>query len=474
MTSSIETNLQVFTRLIDDTGLEHKDYQYEGVKWCLTNELRTDSPKGVRGGFIADEMGLGKTITMIGTIVTNPLPYTLIVVPPILIQQWQHQISTTMNIQPLIFHGNHKKKITFDIISKYSIVITSYGAITMNKRQLLSNDYTLLHLFNWNRIIFDESHHMRNANTQLHISAKLLKSDIRWLVSGTPVQNCKQDFYSLCSLIKLPTSFYSNKDNLREIAKSFILKRTKKQVGILIPDLKLQQTYIKWTNPTEKHISKQIHACLDFANIQTDDQHLYTQKIPPIVHMIRAKQSCIMAKLMKNSLHKYNLSIDNASIHESSKINFITQHIYQRKHNNTGKIVFCNYKLEIDLFHKQFTELGLSVAVIDGRVNKTHRDIILSRPYDVLILQIQTGCEGLNLQLFYSEIYFVTPHWNPSVEDQAIARCHRIGQTKPVYVFRFLMNTFDEKDTHLPTLNIETYTNGTQLNKRNIINSIMI
>ena len=67
----------------------------------------------------------------------------------------------------------------------------------------------------------------------------------------------------------------------------------------------------------------------------------------------------------------------------------------------------------------------------------------MKQNYQVILLQIQTGCEGLNLQQ-YNEIYFVSPHWNPAVEQQAIARCHRIGQTKPVHIYRFHMDKFKD------------------------------
>jgi hypothetical protein len=95
------------------------------------------------------------------------------------------------------------------------------------------------------------------------------------------------------------------------------------------------------------------------------------------------------------------------------------------------------------------------------------RHDILSQKNDALILQIQTGCEGLNLQENYSEIYFVSPHWNPSVEDQAIARCHRIGQTKPVYVRRFEMAKFDkDEDQTMDTVTIDSYVSSVQDKKR--------
>jgi SNF2 family DNA or RNA helicase len=87
---------------------------------------------------------------------------------------------------------------------------------------------------------------------------------------------------------------------------------------------------------------------------------------------------------------------------------------------------------------------------------------------EVLILQIQTGCEGLNLQENYNEIYFVSAHWNPAVEEQAIARCHRIGQKKEVFVFRFEMGGFIED-----TKSLEKYVDTVQVNKKAIASEII-
>ena len=91
---------------------------------------------------------------------------------------------------------------------------------------------------------------------------------------------------------------------------------------------------------------------------------------------------------------------------------------------------------------------------------------ILNEKKDVIILQIQTGCEGLNLQENYSEIYFISPHWNPAVEDQAIARCHRIGQTKDVYVQRFEMSKFIDDELEVDTITVDKYVGSVQEGKR--------
>jgi hypothetical protein len=115
-------------------------------------------------------------------------------------------------------------------------------------------------------------------------------------------------------------------------------------------------------------------------------------------------------------------------------------------------LVFCHYRREMtrlrDLLLRGGGVGGVGgvggendIAIIDGRVGPRERERILAAAPKVLILQIRTCSEGLNLQS-YSDVYFVSPHWNPCVEDQAIARCYRMGQTNQVRVFRFYMSDF--------------------------------
>ena len=486
---TIDHRMDLFDKYLERSHMDKKQYQYDGVKWCLNNELfGSGSPyNNVRGGFIADEMGLGKTIMMIGTFVANYLPKTLIVLPPILIDQWFIQIYRTTGHKALIYHGQNKKKITMDTINKAIIVITSYGNITMTRTQLETSagarggiNKSLLYQIHWSRIVFDEAHHLRNKNNCFK-SAKLLQADIRWLVSGTPIQNRKADFYNLCSILNLPASFYTDPDNLPLFARLFILKRTKKQVGIQIPDVIFRNNIVDWSNQREMELSQEIHSALPFSNVSSSKGNTIAHMLSDqgmLVVLMRARQSCILPKLLAPAisvLGKFDLGVYKDALKYSSKMDYVIHNILEKKGNGNGKIVFCHFREEIDEVKRRLLCGGItSIATFDGRVSNEKRHDILSDKKEVLILQIQTGCEGLNLQQHYSEIYFVSPHWNPAVEEQAIARCHRIGQTKEVYVSRFEMSSFvKDSDQDIDTKTVDNYVHSVQNVKRKMVNEII-
>lgn len=504
ITEIVEEKMKIFDSYLEYSNMDKKQYQFDGVKWCLNNELNSvdlstigdkkyaPSKTFVKGGFITDEMGLGKTIMMIGLMLCNPVQRTLIVLPPILIDQWVNQIYRTTGNKVLVYHGTNKKKITHDQLITAPVVITTYGGITIAKNKLLSlkenpEHLTKLHTIPWSRIIFDEAHHLRNTTSRSK-SVKLLNREICWLVSGTPIQNRQTDFNNLCSILKMPAKFYKNTKNLQFIRETFILKRTKKQVGIIIPEKYNEKQIVNWNNSEEKELSEELHSWLRCPNMppMRSDKYLcgilYGDTGPLPIYM-RSRQLCVLPNLMKNAIDRLEsyckndpeqleiINIDKyrKALEQNSKMDAAIKKILERKDNGNGKIIFCHFREEMDTIKQRLHDGGIEkIATFDGRVNNKMRNTILTMQNDVLILQIQTGCEGLNLQENYNEVYFISPHWNPAIEEQAVARCHRIGQKKEVFVFRFEMGNFTNDANTL-----EHYVDSVQIIKKKISEEIL-
>ena len=504
----IKDKMKKFTILLGRANFEAKGYQSEGIEWCLRHELlrhellRHERETKIRGGIVADEMGLGKTLMMIGLMFVNFKRRTLIIVPPVLLEQWAKEIYKCTGHKALKYHGHQKNQITEEQLLQAPIVITTYNMLLISKdkkgnKDKVEDKVNLLTKIKWNRLIFDEAHHLRNRKTERFNSCEKIRSDIKWLISGTPIQNKRSDLYNLCKIIGIKSV---NKDNVKEIAQKYILRRTKAEVGINLPPVIKEDKQVPWRNLEEKLLSEELHALLpnqtgvfiSNKSVLNDFAANFEGK-GVLTAIMKARQSCIMPSLMvPDLLEQINTeSIDKPkkyvkALRSSSKLDAVIELVVSRKDNGNGKIIFCHFRNEIDTIATRLVQSGLKkVVTYDGR-NSRQIGVNIADAADAIILQIQTGCEGLNLQANFSEIYFVSPHWNPCVEDQAIARCHRIGQTKPTYVFKFEMIGFqkdnkrnkqdedqDQNPITLEPITLEKYVNNVQMVKRNMISEVI-
>lgn len=452
--------LSKYNKFLEHRGIEFKQHQFEGVSWCVSRETGESPVHSVRGGFIADEMGLGKTIMTIGLIVVNFLDYrcTLVVVPSILLEQWALEIYRTTGHRVLVYHGSRKSKIGVEQLQRAPIVLTTYGIISSKKP-------SLLHQVKWDRLVFDEAHHLRNRNTRFY-AAKSLVSRSRWLISGTPVQNTLKDYHNMCNMLGLHASFYALEDNRSIIIEQFILRRTKAQVGIKMPGVVVNTHMVSWKNPVELNFAKDVHfACHGKSHLKM---------------MMYARQTCIWPALLSsklNGLINDSLLLPDHfmtdAVNHSSKLDMVLSHVVERKGNGCGKIIFCHFREEINEVHSRLTRAGFeNILIFDSRNSLAKRmKLLRETQVDVIIVQIKTGCEGLNLQAGFSEIYFVSPNWNPSIQDQAIARCHRIGQLKDVHVFHYTMDSF--VDNGRTCISMDQYIDSLHVVKREIISQIV-
>lgn len=427
-------SFEPFEKMLTNGKYEVKEYQKEGIRWMIERE--TDDK--IKGGILADEMGLGKTIQILGTMLCNGKHRTLIVLPVTLIQQWYDTILKLTGHNCCIVHGNNKPVA----LGNKPIVITSYSLLKLNQIQEVS----------WDRVVCDEAHHLRNPKSKKNEYLISIKRKITWFVTGTPIQNKTKDLKTLLSLLGL------NDDHMKdlELCKSeFLLKRTKQDVNIKLPDISHHTINVDWCKDShEVETASALHNVLSFNNFKGQKNNAYDRWVngmltdystklrnPLLPLYIKCKQLCTMPTMMKtaNIYSSYDdIDIINESIKDTKKVDSVVDHILHSS-KSIKKMVFCNFHEEMDYIKTRCISANITAEIIDGRKSMSKKASILSNVPDVLILQIKTCCEGLNLQS-YNRIYFVSPQWNPSIEDQAIARCHRIGQDDNVDIFKFKMS----------------------------------
>lgn len=446
-----------------------KEHQKDGIRWCKKIEIEGVelNKKKIRGGILGDEMGLGKTAQMIGLILENFKLNTLIIVPRGLLEQWEETIKKTLNHVPLVYHGQNKKEIDLEKMKKSAIVLSTYG--TMSQYNKEKKRYGLLQEMNWDRVIFDEAHHLRNRTTKSNKGGKKLKAMHKWLVTGTPIQNGVKDFYGLCEVLGLSEDYYTR--NVEEIAEKIYLKRTKKDINLELPNVKQKKVMVNWESKEEREFSEDIHSLLNFSKIKEKRENNVFQKsgMHHFALLHKARQTCIDTSLMEENLekmkdlHLIDKKLDVKQIENyKSKINAVCRKIVKNKDNKNKKLVFCHFTNEINKIVEIARLHDINVRIFNGSTSiEERKNILKDEEIDMLVLQINTGCEGLNLQRF-NEIYFVSAHWNPAVEQQAIARCHRMGQEKEVIVYNFEMKAFDER---CHTRNLDGYISGVQKRK---------
>lgn len=456
-----------FKAWCDAKCLDVKPHQVCGKNWCLDKEHKDG------GGILADEMGLGKTIVMCSLMRLNFQERNLIVVPRALLKQWKIILGKLMGYQCngiFVFHGKSLASWDSEEISEWNVVLTTYGMISTRKKVGYKSP---LWGVDWGRVIYDEAHNMRDMKGNVFNGAIKIKSKIKWMVTGTPIQNRLQDISSLALLLG---ERIRGNEHLKEFIRNRVLRRTKKELCIEMPEIETCIVDVSFKSEEEELMSKAIHSRCGFTKVTLTnvDKVITMMEGPnPLVMYIRSRQMCVYPKLVVDNLEQIKQNdemledCDFDTFQSRSKIDAVVEKIKNEK-KEEKKIIFCHYRKEIDCFKEILERHGFSVCVLDGRTKRGEFDKICnSTDYDVLLGQIKTVSEGLNLQQ-YSQVYFTSPHWNPAMEDQCVARCHRIGQKKDVKVFKFIIKWTEEEGD----VTLDEYANMVQEKKREYMNMI--
>ncbi|KAI3722793.1 hypothetical protein L2E82_33882 [Cichorium intybus] len=447
------------------TGGKLKPYQIKGVKWLISlwqNGLN---------GILADQMGLGKTIQTIGFLAHlkgNGLdgPY-LVIAPLSTLSNWANEISRFVpSMNAIIYHGDRSareelrsKHMPKSIGPKFPIVITSYEVAMNDAKKHLRH-------YNWKYLVVDEGHRLKNSQCKLLRELKWLRVENKLLLTGTPLQNNLAELWSLLNFI-LPDIFSSHEEfeswfdlsgksnneeaeegrkskvvaKLHAILRPFLLRRMKEDVEQMLPRKKEIIIYATLTehqkNFQELLVNKTLEAYL---REKVDTGRGVKGQLNNL--MIQLRKNCNHPDLLEGAFEGSCFYPPLEQIVEQcgkfKLLERLLEKLLARKHK---VLIFSQWTKILDIMHYYFSEKGMEVCRIDGSVKLDERRQQIQdfndvkSNYRIFLLSTRAGGLGINLTAADTCILYDSD-WNPQMDLQAMDRCHRIGQTKPVHVYR--------------------------------------
>jgi non-specific serine/threonine protein kinase len=425
-----------------------RPYQVAGFQWL--NYLHEVS----WGGILADDMGLGKTVQALSFMqhfyTENGRLQALVVCPTTLIYNWENEIKKfTSSLTYYIHHGPLRSR---DIKEwqKHNVVITTYGT--------LRSDIKLFTSLPFDYVVLDESQAIKNPASKVTKAVALLHAKHRLCMSGTPLQNNTFDIYAQMNFLNpgmlgtmeffrqefaIPIDKFGEeeqKDHLRKILYPFILRRTKEQVAKDLPDKTETILFCEMGDEQRKIYDAYRN---DFRNKimgTIEEQGIQRSQLTILQGLMKLRQICDSPAIL-NETEKF----ENHSIKLEELAREITENI-----GNHKALVFSQFLGMLALIREKLEELNIKYEYFDGSTSAPDREkAIQSFQKDdevrVFLISLKAGGVGLNLTAA-DYVYIVDPWWNPAVEQQAIDRTHRIGQTKNIFAYRMICkDTIEDK-----------------------------
>ncbi len=428
-----------------------RDYQAEGYKWLhFLDEFGW-------GGCLADDMGLGKTLQMLTFLQSqkeaHPGAVSLVVVPTSLVFNWLAEVNKFCPDMRVLNYKQDGRKLDADGFRQYDIVLATYG--------MMRTDIEKLSQFRFHYVILDESQAIKNPNSIGAKAARLLQATNRLVMTGTPVENNTFDLYSQMEFLNpgllgsaesfkteyaTPIDKHQDADraaDLRRLLTPFLLKRTKEEVAKDLPDKTETVLYCEMGKKQRK--------------VYDAVRDEYRRRIVGEMAAVGRERA---AFLILEGLLKLRQVCDSPALlsggevvtpgdygADSTKLDELVREIEE---NASGHkiLIFSQFLKMLDLIRRNLEKLGIAYEYLDGsvedrasRVDRFQTDARCR----VFLVSLKAGGVGLNLtEADY--VYIVDPWWNPAVEQQAIDRAHRIGQTRNVFAYRMICkDTVEEK-----------------------------
>lgn len=430
-----------------------REYQIEGVKW-----LKTIQKLGL-GGILADDMGLGKTLQTIAylSLEKREKP-SIVITPKSLAYNWKNEFekfSPNVSVKMCVGKKEERRKMISEL-KKGEILITTYG-ILKNDIDLYGNDFS--------NIIIDEAQNIKNVLGKTSNIIKTLKGETKIALTGTPIENNILELWNIFDFAfpgylgghtSFKNRFIDNLKNLREIISPFILRRTKKEVLKELPE-KIEKNIVIELESKQK---KLYLGYLDKYKEEIEKNESDAIKI--LSFITRLRQLCNHPRLF----------LDNYK-GGSSKIDVLIELLENAKENGHRVLLFSQFTEMLGIIKKELKG-KFKILYLDGKTNAKDRIDLVERfnkgEGDIFIISLKAGGSGLNLTGADTVIHF-DPWWNPSVENQATDRAHRLGQKNSVTVYRLITRgTIEEKINLIKAEKTKIISEVLDGEKRNILN----
>ncbi len=445
--------LREFKHIPDINPPDHLDpvlrpYQRAGFQWLsYLNDVTW-------GGILADDMGLGKTIQALTMLehykLTTGSLKAIVICPTTLIYNWKNEVEKfTPSLSWHIHHGSVRSR-NAEELQKHNIIITTYGT--------LRSDIQLLLKMKFDYIVLDESQAIKNPSSKVTKAACLLEAKNRLCMSGTPLQNNTFDIFAQMNFLNPgllgSMEFFRNefatpidkfgeqvqKEHLRKLLYPFILRRTKEQVAKDLPEK--TETILFCEMEKEQRDIYDMYRDTYRSKIlgEIDQQGINKSQLTILQGLMKLRQICDSPAIL-NEEDKY----PNHSIKLEELAREITENIGEHK-----ALVFSQFLGMLALIKKKLTDDGIPFEYFDGSTSATDREKAIQNFQNndecrVFLISLKAGGVGLNLTAA-DYVYIVDPWWNPAVEQQAIDRTHRIGQTKNIFAYRMIcIDTIEDK-----------------------------
>ncbi len=427
---------------------ELRDYQQQGLNWLqFLREFEFN-------GILADDMGLGKTVQTLAHLLLEKecrrmQQPNLVVVPTSLVSNWAREARLfTPDLSVLILHGS-ERHARFELIDEYDIVITTYPLLRRDNVKLLEHEFYT--------IVLDESQFVKNPKSKTTQVVFTLRARHRLCLTGTPLENHLGELWSMYhflmpgflggltrfnSLFRNPIEKQGDglrQEQLRQRIKPFLLRRSKQDVASELP-AKTEIISSVSLQGKQRDLYESIRIAMDTkVRQEITNKGLSRSHIMILDALLKLRQVCCDPR---------TLSLSQASnVKQSAKLDLLMDMVPEMVEEGRRILIFSQFTRMLSLIEDELQSAAIDYCKLTGQTQKRDAQVdrFQSGEVPVFLISLKAGGVGLNLTAADTVIHY-DPWWNPAAENQATDRAHRIGQDKPVFVYKLIAeDTIEER-----------------------------